>query len=111
MKIRPITVISLLIAILILVFSHSIASNSAGAVVSVSESGFSPDYVEVQVGQSVTWINQGSNEHWPASNFHPTHTAYPGSGIEKCGTSDESGILDACHGLKPDEKYTFALTK
>ena len=84
---------------------HGAYASPVGVTVNITESGFSPDYIEVQEGESVTWVNQGNSEHWPASNFHPTHAAYPGSGIEKCGGTET--ILDACKGLKPGESFTF----
>jgi len=76
-------------------------------VVEFISGGYSPKTLEIKAGDSVTFINRDSRKTWPASNIHPTHTVYPGSGIQKCGTSEESNIFDACHGLVKDESYTF----
>src|SRR3989344_4210357 len=55
--------------------------------------------------------NKDPAEHWPASAMHPTHTVYSGSGIEKCGTSEEGNIFDACRGLKQDESWSFTFNE
>ena len=70
-----------------------------------------PDVVHVSVGQKVVWVNESDELFWPASNLHPTHTAYPGSGIEKCGTSEKFDIFDACEALGVDGKYSFVFDK
>src|SRR3989344_1106746 len=69
--------------------------------VTITDKGFSPEEVNIQVGDTVTWVNQGKNTHWPASNFHPTHTLYPEDG--GCLGSK----LDACRGLKTGENFSF----
>lgn len=38
--------------------------------------GFRPLNLSVKKGQKVTFINQDSEDHWPASNPHPTHQIY-----------------------------------
>ena len=57
----------------------------------------------------VTFFNEDSNKHWPASAMHPTHTLYPGSGIEKCGTGEK--IFDACKGLEQGESFSFTFNE
>lgn len=79
--------------------------------ISVTDNGFEPDSIEIPIGTKVTWINKGSKLHWPASDFHPTHSKYPGSGIEKCDTNEGKKIFDACFGLKENEQYTFTFNE
>ena len=79
-------------------------------VVHISDEGFIPEKVTIPVGQSVRFENIGSEEHWPASNIHPTHRAYPDSDIKKCGTEEKKDIFDACGGLKEGETYLFTFT-
>ena len=67
--------------------------------VEITLSGFSPKTLTINKGDTVTWVNKLSRQSWPASAVHPTHKSYPGSGIEKCGTSEENQIFDACSGL------------
>lgn len=72
-----------------------------------SDSGFSPSSLTIKVGDTVTFVNQSLKSVWPASAMHPTHKVYPGSGIEKCGTSEESKIFDACRGIAPGASWSF----
>ena len=50
-------------------------------------------------------MNDGERNHWPASNFHPTHTLYPEEG--GCLGS----TLDVCKGLKKGEEFSFKFEK
>jgi|GEM_PF-2555718 len=77
------------------------------ATIEITSSGFSPGSVRIAKGGTVTWINRGAAASWPASAVHPTHTVYPGSGIEKCGTAEAASIFDACTGLAEGESYSF----
>jgi plastocyanin len=79
--------------------------------IEITSSGFSPSTLTVTTGDTVTFTNRDSSPHWPASNVHPTHTVYPGSGITKCGTAEESGIFDACRGLAQGESWSFTFNE
>src|SRR3989344_2385805 len=71
----------------------------------ITDTGFEPDFVSVHSGSMVVWINNGNKTHWPASDFHPTHSIYPGSDINKCERGEN--ILDACKGLEKEESFSF----
>ncbi|MCI0565849.1 hypothetical protein L0Y46_01485 [bacterium] len=73
----------------------------------MTEEGFEPRDVTIPHGGTVVFKNEDSGGRWPASNIHPTHGAYPGSGIEKCDTEDEEGIFDACRVIAPGEAFLF----
>ena len=75
--------------------------------VEITANGFSPSAIKVRVGDTVTWTNEDSASHWPASAAHPTHKVYPGSDITKCGTAEQPSIFDACKGLAQGESYSF----
>ncbi len=79
--------------------------------INITDKGFFSDSAEIPAGTTVVWINKGDKPHWPASDLHPTHKRYPGSGIEKCWTPEEINILDACGGLKTNEKYSYKFDK
>ena len=79
----------------------------SGKVVQITEDGFSPDFVEINNGESVTFINKMSSKSWPASNTHPTHKDYPSSDIKKCFGDGKEEVFDACKGLSEGESYTF----
>ena len=72
-----------------------------------SESWIYPRLLRIKQGDTVVFVNQGSETHWIASNPHIGHDAYPGSNIDKCGTVEESNIFDSCKGINPGEDYTF----
>jgi plastocyanin len=80
-------------------------------VIEMTSSGFTPATLTISKGDTVTWVNKDTETHWPASASHPTHTVYPGSGIEKCGTSEESTIFDACKGIVPGGSYSFTFNE
>ena len=79
--------------------------------VEMTSNGFSPQTVTINKGDKVTWVNLDTNPHWPASASHPTHTVYPGSGIQKCGTAEQPNIFDACKELGPEETFSFTFNE
>lgn len=81
------------------------------AVVTYTNNGFSPSSVTINVGDTVRFVNESGRSFWPASAFHPTHTAYPGSDIKKCGTAGASTIFDACRDVASGESYSFTFTE
>lgn len=46
-------------------------------VVTISESGFSPQVITVKAGETVTWMNSDSKVKDVSSAVHPTHQVYP----------------------------------
>lgn len=46
-------------------------------VVKVSSSGFSPQNITIAAGESVTWVNEDTEDHQINSAVHPTHLLYP----------------------------------
>lgn len=79
--------------------------------IEILSSEFSPSNLEINAKDSVTWVNKDSTERWPASAMHPTHKVYPGSDIEKCGTSEEKNIFDACKGLAQGKSFKFTFNE
>lgn len=49
----------------------------AAITVEMTDMGFKPSEFRIRAGEVVAWINHGSSNHWPASDFHPTHGIYP----------------------------------
>lgn len=74
---------------------------TAGNTVEITSSGFSPNTLTINAGDTVTFVNKDSRSHWPASAVHPTHTVYPESG--GCIGSK----FDACKGLAQSETFSF----
>lgn len=79
--------------------------------ITITAEGFSPSNLTINEGDTVIWANEDKAEHWPASAMHPTHTAYPGSNIEKCGTQEEINIFDACMGLDQGQRWAFRFSE
>lgn len=83
----------------------------SGAAVTYTDGGYSPGTVEISKGQKVTFINNSSRNMRTASAVHPTHKNYPGSGIEKCNTSEADDIFDSCEGMTPGNSWSFTFNE
>ncbi|HEV8601399.1 MAG TPA: cupredoxin domain-containing protein [Patescibacteria group bacterium] len=44
----------------------------------MTSTGLTPAVIKVKKGTKLTFINNDTKSHWPASNPHPTHTDLPG---------------------------------
>lgn len=66
------------------------------AAISITASGFSPASVEISKGGKITWKNNDTVDHQPASAPHPVHTDLPVLGNGKVLTPGEdfSVIID-----------------
>ena len=78
--------------------------------ITYTNEGFSPSTVTIKKGQSVTFVNKGTQEMWIGSDEHPTHTGYDGTNKDSHCASDYTGEkpLDQC-GV--GASYTFTFTK
>jgi len=65
--------------------------------ISMDETGFAPSSVTINVGDTVTFVNDGQAKHWPASDLHPTHEILPD--------------FDSNRGLETGEDYSHTFTK
>lgn len=65
--------------------------------ISFTGSSFSPQFISVKLGDTVTFVNNSTVGMWIASAPHPTHTDYP--------------EFDDKKALNPGESYTFTFTK
>ena len=67
----------------------------------MTDRGFEPKSIIIRAGEGVTWVNQGTEFRWPASDVHPVHAAYP----EKGGCIGSK--FDACNVVRPGESFIF----
>ncbi len=81
--------------------------DSTAKIVELDMTDSSMPSISISQGDTVKFVNTGTVGHWPASAMHPTHTVYPGSGIEKCGTSEQPGIFDSCGDIVPGDSWSF----
>lgn len=86
-------------------------NSSLDLVVTYTNSGYSPNELRIQQGDTVTFRNESSREMWTASAIHPTHTVYPGSNIGLCNTAQELGVFDACGGIASGGEWSFTFTE
>lgn len=87
----------------------SVSSDTEASVHTVryTGNGFSPESITVAAGDTVIWVNESSNQTWPASANHPTHTVYPGSSIQSCDTDQADTTFDACEPIESGGSYSF----
>ncbi len=73
------------------------------ALVTYTNTGFEPQSVIIQRGQTIRFVNQASTGMWVGGNDHPTHTNYPETSEDDClGTS-----FDTCRVLQAGEFWEF----
>lgn len=65
--------------------------------ISMDDTNFSVTELVISQGDTVIFKNIGQEEHWPASNLHPTHEVY----------SD----FDSLSGIKPGDSWSMIFTK
>ena len=61
--------------------------------IEMTQAGFAPSTLEIEVGDTVEFVNKDSSPHWPASGMHPTHLLCPG--------------FDSLKGMNQNETYSF----
>ncbi len=91
------------IATLILVPSDDGAQMQNGdqvtptVIVTRTAEGYEPKEITIEVGDTVQWVNESGEYHWPASDLHPTHGVYP--------------EFDPMTPVAPDDVWQFTFTK
>lgn len=80
-------------------------------IIHIDEEGFVPDTISIEVGTEVVFENVGIEDHWPASNYHPSHTVYDGTSIDEHCFSENNSSFDACRSIKSGETWSFVFTK
>jgi plastocyanin len=85
----------------------------AFAVITLTDSGFSPASVTVAVGETVRFVNDSSRGMWVASDNHPTHTEYDGTSTrEHCvDGKDTTGTFDECSAAANGDFWDYTFQK
>jgi len=105
MSMRNVLILSVVLVVASLLTYFFFLKNKPTTVaeIIITDEGFVPEEIKVQKGTKLIFINKGKQAHWPASNFHPTHSLYP----------DEGGCIsskfDACRGLKTGETFEYVI--
>jgi plastocyanin len=92
------------------VFAHE-TDNDGGIYIHVNEEKFEPSTIEVKVGTSVTFENSGREDHWPASDNHPSHSGYDGTTLDQHCNSDRNDSFDSCKAISPNGTWSFTFNK
>jgi len=80
----------------------------SGATVTYTTSGFSPEQVTIEQGETVTWVNEGGPGMWVASDVHPSHSEYDGTSTQQHCQDGSSDTFDSCSA---QERYSFTFEK
>lgn len=77
-KIILITIIFLLLPVLVIVvILNQTFQKSPSHIIILEETGFSPQQLTINKGDSITFKTTRGKPFWPASDLHPTHGIYP----------------------------------
>jgi len=76
-----------------------------------TDSGFEPQSLTIELGEEVTWVNQGSDSMWVASDDHPWHTNYAGDNINQHCTNGEPTNDNKFDQCSAGDTYSFTFTK
>jgi plastocyanin len=71
--------------------------SSETVIIEMTDSGFQPSELTIEKGTRVKFHNKGENDHWPASDFHPTHGIY--------------SEFDSLEGVSPGDSWSFNFDK
>jgi hypothetical protein len=58
-------------------FPTTVFAHSQLQIIEITAQGFDPQAVTVHENATVIFYNKDTQDHWPASNSHPTHDIYP----------------------------------
>lgn len=71
-----------------------------------TDSGFRPATVEIQQGETVTWLDRSSKNMWVATDRHPTHRQYDGTSTRQ--HCPDGNTFDQCD---TGARYSFTFDK
>ena len=71
--------------------------SQGNVVVRMTKNGFEPEEIKIKKGQTIIWVNEDADFHWPASNLHPTHEIYT--------------EFDSRKPLAPGKRWVFTFDK
>lgn len=63
----------------------------------MTDDGYTPTDMTIELGETIVFKNSGSDDRWPASNIHPTHAIY--------------SEFDAMKPVLPGESWSFTFEK
>jgi len=88
------------------VFAHESARENT-IIIHVDKYGFDPSKVILKNRTEVVFENVGREEHWPASDDHPSHTLYDGTNLAEHCAPGATSSFDACKSILSDKSWAF----
>lgn len=80
-------------------------------IINYTDTGYSPNTINIKLGATVTWKNNSSSGMWTASGMHPSHTAYSGTSLEQHCPDTANTAFDACTSILPGDSWNFTFNK
>ena len=99
---RPINILLLFVIFIFTTASAYYFAGQAGLrgksqIITITDNGFEPASITVDKNTRVVFKNIGNNDHWPASDLHPTHGIY--------------SEFDPLDGIFPGKDWSFVFKK
>ena len=85
--------------------------NSNEIIIHIDENGFEPNEIHIKPGTTVIFENVGKEEHWPASDNHPSHTLYANTSLEEHCKPDSVPTFDSCGAVAAGQSWSFVFDK
>lgn len=82
--------IVVIVTLLLLLLPKLVFAHSAPMVIKMSANGFEPQEITIDSDSTILFQNIDTQDHWPASDIHPTHDIYPQFDPQKPIKSGES---------------------
>lgn len=80
-------------------------------IIHVDGEGFKPSKTTITAGTEVVFENVDQEEHWPASDDHPSHTLYDSTSLEEHCSSNSTLSFDACRSIAGGKTWSFVFEK
>ncbi len=80
---------------------------TGGKTIEITSSGFDPDRLTINAGETVTFINKDTVLHWPATDPHPGHNQYPEYFEQPVPGGCFKSKFDACRALSQGGTFSF----
>jgi len=92
------------------IFAHE-RENEHTVIIHIDERGFEPETITLNPGTEVIFENIGKEDHWPATDNHPTHTLYDGTSLEEHCVDESLETFDSCGPVSAGESWSFVFEK
>ncbi len=96
------------------IYDYSRLNETYGSpIITYNESGYTPSVLTVEKGTIVTFDTKNSRGMWIASDIHPKHELYPGSGIDQCKNPEANleTLFDSCARLLEGDAWLFTFNQ